>query len=97
MNKNQLAKAMSDSLQVNRYEAYQFIDLLLETMIERLLKKDKIVLSNFGTLKAVVKKSKKVMNPNTRDIMAIPSYRAVKFVPAEKLKNLVNGRQKKSK
>jgi len=94
MNKNQMAKAMSDSLMLNRYETYQFIDLLIATMIESLLQEEKIVFSNFGTFKTVVKQTKKVMNPNNRNIMTIPSYKAVKFVPAEKFKDLVNKKNK---
>ncbi|MCP5102300.1 MAG: HU family DNA-binding protein, partial [bacterium] len=51
MNKKEIAESIFKKLDVKRFEAYSFIDLLIETMAESLAKGDKVVISKFGTFK----------------------------------------------
>ena len=88
MNKKEITECIYKKLQIKRFAAYNFIDLLIETLRERLLKGEKIVLSNFGTFKIVKRKKKKVINPSTKKEMVIQGRKIVKFLPSKNLKNL---------
>lgn len=89
MNKKQIAEQIFNKLDIKRFEAYSFIDLLIETIGEQLAIGEKVVISNFGTFKVVERLEKRVINPNNKEEMTIPSKRIVKFLPAKNLKELV--------
>ena len=82
MNKKDVAERLCEKLPLKKFEAHNFIDLLIETIRERLLKGEKVMLSNFGTFKVVKRERKKVINPNDKKEMFIPARKAVKFTPS---------------
>jgi len=86
MNKKDVAECIYKKLQIKRFEAYGFIDLFIETIGEQLMKKEKVVISNFGTFRVVKRKKKKVINPNDRNEMVIPAKNIVKFFPSKSFK-----------
>jgi len=86
MNKKEIAEYIYKKVDVKRYEAYSFIDLLMEVIVECLKKGEKVVISNFGTFKIVQRKDKKVINPNDKSSMVIKARKIVKFLPAKKFK-----------
>lgn len=91
MNKRELAESIYKKLDIKRFEAYSFIDLLLETVTENLCAGNKVVMSNFGVFKVVERKKKKVINPNDRRAMVIPGRKIVKFYPSRNLKQSLMG------
>ncbi len=86
MNKRELAESIYKRLDIKRFEAYSFIDLLIETLLEELCEGNKVVMSNFGTFKVVERQKKKVINPNDKKAMVIPGRKIVKFYPSKNLK-----------
>lgn len=91
MNKKEMAESIYKKLEVKRFEAYSFIDLLIETMVENLADGKKVMMSNFGTFKVMKRQNKKVINPNDKKEMIIPAQKIVKFFPSKNLKELING------
>ncbi len=89
MNKKELAAAIAEKLCINKYEAYNFSDLLIETICEKLATGDKVVISRFGTFLVKQKNKKRVINPNTKTMMIIPPTRVIKFIPAKNLKKTI--------
>jgi DNA-binding protein HU-beta len=89
MNKKDLAESIYKKLNIKRFEAYHFIDLLIEVISEKLSSGEKIVASNFGTFKVVKRQKKKVINPNDKKTMIIPERKIVKFFPSKNLKELI--------
>lgn len=89
MNKKEIAESVHKKLKIKRFEAYSFIDFLTETVIESLMKGEKVMLANFGTFKVVKREKKKVIDPNNKTEMIIPSRKIVKFIPSTYLKDLV--------
>lgn len=89
MNKKQLAECIFSKLEIKRFEAYGFIDLLIEVIGEELARGGKVMISNFGTFKIFHRRDKRVINPNTRVEMVIPSKKIVKFLPSKNLKDLM--------
>jgi nucleoid DNA-binding protein len=93
MNKKEISESIYRKLNIKRFEAYSFIDLLIEVIVENLSKKKKVVVSNFGTFKVVERQEKRVINPNNKQAMIIPARKIVKFFPSKNLKEVIsNGR-----
>ncbi len=90
MNKKELAENIYRRLDIKRFEAYSFIDLLIEAMVEELKEGNKVVMSRFGTFKVVERQKKKVINPNDKKAMTIPERKVVKFYPSKNLKELMS-------
>lgn len=89
MNKKELAEKIFEKLDVKRFEAYTFIDLLIEVLVEKLKEGDKVVISTFGTFKVIERREKRVINPNDKEAMTIPARKIVKFLPSKNLKALM--------
>jgi len=89
MNKREISEKIADQLMVKKFEVYNFIDLMIEVMVENLEKGKKIVLSNFGTFKVIQRNNKRVINPNNKQSLVIPSKKVVKFIPSKNLKKTV--------
>ena len=89
MNKRDMAADISQKLDIKRFEAYNFVNLMIEVMLEKLGNGEKIVLSGFGTLTLLKREKKKVINPNTKEAMVIPEGNIVKFFPSKILKKQI--------
>ncbi len=91
MNKKEISESIYKRLDdVKRFEAYNFIDLLIEVIVENLSKNKKVVVSNFGTFRVIERQKKRVINPNDKKPMIIPPRKIVKFFPSKNLKELVS-------
>jgi nucleoid DNA-binding protein len=91
MNKKEIADSIYKKFDIKRFEAYSFIDLFIESILEQLDKGEKVVISNFGTFKLIHRKAKKVINPKNRQPMVISARTIVKFLPSRVLKEAVRG------
>ena len=91
MNKRELADVMSERLAIEKYAAYNFIDLLIDVIKEKLESGQKVVFSRFGTLHVKKKMAKRVLNPNNGQPLIMPPRNTVKFIPSRNLKKLVAG------
>ena len=89
MNKKEVSEIIYKKLDVKRFEAYNFIDLLIEVIVENLSKGKKVVISNFGTFKIIRREKKRVINPNNKQAMIIPEKKIVKFIPSKNLKKVI--------
>jgi DNA-binding protein HU-beta len=91
MNKREISEKMAKELMIKKFEVYNFIDLMIEIMVENLYQGKKIVLSNFGTFKVIKRNNKRVINPNNKQPLIIPAKKIVKFLPSKNLKKIVRG------
>lgn len=89
MNKKEISEQIFKQLDVKRFEAYHFIDLLIETIVAQLASGKKVVISNFGTFKVVSRQKKRVINPNDKKPMTIKARKIVKFIASKNLKHLI--------
>ncbi len=89
MNKKEVSEVIYKKLGVKRFEAYHFIDLLIEVIVENLSNGKKVVISNFGTFKIIQREKKRVINPNNKQAMIIPAKKIVKFIPSKNLKRII--------
>jgi len=93
MNKKEIAESIYRKLEIKRFEAYTFIDLLIEVLVENLKEGNKVVISNFGTFKVVERQEKRVINPNNKKAMIIPAGKIAKFLPSKNLKEQIMNEQ----
>jgi len=89
MNKREISELMARRLDIKKFESYQFIDFMIQVMVEQLERGRKVLISNFGTFKIIQRENKRVINPNTQNPMIIPSKKIVKFIPSKNLKQSI--------
>ncbi len=89
MNKNDLSKAVHDIHGgMSHADALKIVDLILDTIKQRLVRGEKVVISGFGTFRTVQRKDRKGVNPKTGDSIVIQGRKAVTFRPSINLKSL---------
>jgi DNA-binding protein HU-beta len=89
MNKNDISKKVHEAHGGMSYvEARKIVDLILETIKERLSKGEKVLISGFGCFSIMKRKNKKGVNPQTGESVIIPGRNAVKFKPSKYLKSV---------
>ena len=70
------------------------VDDFFETMIQHLIKFEKIKISSFGTFQVINKKERIGRNPKTREEAKISSRKVVKFKPSSIFKKKINNNEK---
>ena len=70
------------------------VDDFFETMIQNLIKFEKIKISSFGTFQVINKKERIGRNPKTREEAKISSRKVVKFKPSSIFKKRINNNEK---
>ena len=89
MNKNDISKAVHDIHGGMSFaDAQKIVDLILETIKNRLVQGEKVVISGFGCFRIATRKDRKGVNPRTGDSILIPGRRVVVFKPSKYLKSL---------
>ena len=92
MNKEQLISEIASATAKTKKEAQEFLDAYLSIVIKELAKNDNgIQLAGFGSLSVKSRKATKGRNPRTGEVIDIPAKKVVKFSPAKKMKDAVNG------
>jgi DNA-binding protein HU-beta len=86
MNKNGLVKAISEELNITQKSAGLAVKAIVETIISTTRNGDSVVLSGFGTFKAVTRKGRKGRNPQTGGSVMIPSHKSPKFIASKVFK-----------
>ena len=92
--KNFTRKELSEKIYQNLGFSKNFssiiIDDFFETITSELVKKIKIKISSFGTLKILNKRERRGRNPTTKDDAIISARKVVNFKPSMIFKNKLN-------
>lgn len=91
MSKRHLAEEMAQIIILKKYQAYDFIELFIEVVVEQLKTGRKVVISGFGTFSVKERLAKRVRNPADGVMITIPPNKTVKFQPSPKLKQDIGG------
>jgi DNA-binding protein HU-beta len=89
MNKNGLVKAISEELGITQKSAGAAVNAIIEAIIASARNGDSVVLSGFGTFKAVTRKGRKGRNPQTGGSVMIPSHKSPKFIASKVFKQVL--------
>ena len=87
-------KDLSDSLKKNTdlsmVDASNFIEAFFTTLAESLQKNEIVKISGFGSFKKFSTKPRVGRNPKTMQPFPIPSRSKIKFMPSNKVKEMLN-------
>ena len=73
-----------------RTQAARTVDTLLAVMKERILRGDRILITNFGSFEVMSRKRRRGRNPITGEIITILPRRTLVFRSAKKLEEQLN-------
>ena len=89
MNKNDLAKAVYDVHGgLSQSQCNRVVDLMLETVKDRLRQGEKVLLSGFGCFRVQDREPRRGVNPQTGESILVDGRRAIVFRPSRRLKSL---------
>ncbi|MBL8205509.1 MAG: HU family DNA-binding protein [Blastocatellia bacterium] len=87
MTKADLARAIYDRHGgISNQEAQRIVDIIFETMKNRLLAGDEVRIVGFGSLEVVARRSRRGRNPVTGEDIQLPERRALVFRPSRSMK-----------
>ena len=85
-----LSNKIYQDLGFSKSYSSKVIDNFFETMIQELLRSNKIKVSSFGTFKVTYKKKRIGRNPKTKEEAIILPRKVVKFTPSLLVKQKLN-------
>jgi len=85
-----LSKSIFQNLGFSKRYSSILIDNFFETLIQELIKSNKIKISSFGTFKVINKKKRIGRNPKTKEEAIIVPRKIVKFSPSLLVKQKLN-------
>ena len=76
--------------EVTKSQAAELVDIVLQKMKARLGKREKVLVSNFGSFRVISTRERRGRNPATGETIQIPSRDSLVFRPAPALIDLLN-------
>jgi DNA-binding protein HU-beta len=92
MNKQDLIQIVHADNGGSRAGAERLVDLVFNTIKERVKSSEKVSIAGFGIFTAKSMKSRDARNPRTGESVKVPSHTKAKFVPAKKFKQFINSK-----
>ena len=90
LTKLDLVERMMTELNIPRTEAFKFVDLIFETIKEKLEEGTHVKISGFGNWIVKSKHARMGRNPQTGTSMEISARKVVTFKPSQVLRDLIN-------
>ena len=91
MNKSNLVDAVVKETGLTKVKSTEVVNAILESIKQGLARRERIILTNFGTFETADRAARKGFNPQTKVPMTIDARVAVTFKTSKNLKKLVNG------
>ncbi|MBI5154943.1 HU family DNA-binding protein [Candidatus Poribacteria bacterium] len=91
MTKAEVANLLMERTGLARNEAYDAVEVFLESVREALLQGEKVSLVGFGTFLIKGKNARNGRNPRTGEQIFIPQKSVVVFKPGKSFREAVNG------
>ena len=90
LTRKDLSNKIYQNLGFSKIFSSTVIDNFFETLIQELLKSNKIKISSFGTFEVINKKERIGRNPKTKEEAIILPRKVVKFIPSLLVKQKLN-------
>ena len=87
-------KRNGGSTEFNKKDIGIFLDRLSESISEHLCNGEKVVIPSILSMRVITKEERNCINPQTKEMMLIPSRKAVSYKTSLSLKSLINGGNK---
>jgi len=89
MNKAELVEEVAGRVGLTKKETNNVVDAITSAITDSLAREERVTLVGFGTFQVMEKKSRKGVNPQTREAINIPAKKVPKFRPGKGLKEKV--------
>ncbi|MCR5230748.1 MAG: HU family DNA-binding protein [Solobacterium sp.] len=90
VNKKTITETIAETYNFTKKEAAEIVDMVFETMAAALENGDRVDISGFGKFEVKERASRQGINPQTKELIEIPSSRIPGFKASKKLKDRVN-------
>ena len=90
MNKTELIAAVAEKTGLTKKDAERVISTTVETIIETLVKGEKVQISGFGNFEVKAREARVGRNPRTKETIQIPATRLPVFKASKALKDAVS-------
>ena len=92
ISRDEIAEAMKNEFGFNRKQCLDFVNDIIDIIIEGLQIDKKVKIHNFGTFKMNNKKRRLGRNPKTKEEYEIPSRNVITFKASKILLKFINNR-----
>ncbi len=89
MTKKDIILKVSDEFNLKQIEVKKILQKTFDSIIEALVRGEKIELRNFGVFKVKQRKSRTGRNPRTGQVVPVPSRKVVTFKPGLEMKQAI--------
>lgn len=89
MTKRQIVALVAAKAHLTKRAAREAVDVFLAEITKAMVKREKIVLSGFGTFKVTKVKDKPVIVPGTKEKKVVKSHYVPRFSPGKPLKKMI--------
>ena len=90
MNKQEIIDIMSSTADISKGAAESALNAFMDAVTGALKGGDEVALTGFGSFKTAVRAAREGRNPQTGDVINIPSAVVARFKAGKKLKDAVN-------
>ena len=90
MTKTEVAAKLSSTTGLSRKEAFQALEIFLDTVRQALIKGEKVSLVGFGAFFVKDREARTGRNPRTGEVIDIPMRRAIVFKPGKAFREQVD-------
>lgn len=91
MTKADIVEKVYEKIGFSKKEASELVELVFDTLKNKLIAGEKVKISGFGKFEVRGKKSRIGRNPQTGDRITISARRVLNFSPSQVLKAMLNG------
>jgi len=89
MNKAELVEEMAGKVGLTKKEAGNVVDAITSAITDTLAMNERVTLVGFGTFQVRERKTRKGVNPQTRETIQIPAKKVPKFAAGKALREAV--------
>lgn len=89
MNKTELVAAVAEKSGLTKKDAERVVNATIDTIVEAMVKGDKVSLSGFGIFEVKEREARVGRNPRTKETIQIPATRLPAFKASKTLKDSV--------
>jgi len=89
MNKAELVEEVAGKVGLTKKEAGDVVDAITSAITDTLAMNERVTLVGFGTFQVGERKTRKGVNPQTRETIQIPAKRVPKFAGGKALREAV--------
>tara|TARA_B100000029_G_C17379885_1_gene889276 strand:+ start:577 stop:870 length:294 start_codon:yes stop_codon:yes gene_type:complete len=91
--RNDIAESIFDEIGLSRSECNQFVDDIIDIVIQGIIEDGLVKVAGFGTFKLRHKKERIGRNPRTKEPAVISSRNVILFKVSQQLKDKINSEQ----